>query len=170
VDWWNDPVLEDAEGNEYSRGSFVLWVANKDGGAHVDAELPPGYLALTQENAIGLTAARGTEQNSTVLGFGIESSAGGLSRARIEGSPLENSLVLTHIRQIAWELRDTVQRHLVLEAETPFVRSPICSLSIHESVRPLPNGRCPCGSERRFERCFGARRPRRSFSIRDLTA
>lgn len=170
VDWWNDPVLEDADGTDYSRGSLVLWVANKDGGAHVDAELPPGYLALTRENAIGLTSEPGDQPNSTVLGFGIQTSAGGLSRARVQGTPLENSLVLAHIRQIAWELRDTLSRHLVLDVATPFVRSPICPFSIHSSARPLPTGRCPCGSGRLFERCFGARRPRRSFSIRDLAA
>jgi hypothetical protein len=170
VDWWNDPVLADADGSEYSRGSLVLWVANKDGGAHVDSDLPRGYLALTRDNAIGLTAERGADPNSTVLGFGIESSARGLSRARTEGTPLENSLVLAHVRQIAWELRDTVRRHLVLDAETPFVRSPICSLSIHGTVRPLSDGQCPCGSRRLFERCFGSRRPRRSFSIHELAA
>jgi hypothetical protein len=170
VDWWNNSVLTDADGNEYSRGSLILSVANKDGGAHVDAELPRGYLALTRENAIGFTAERGGEPNSTVLEFGIEASAAGLSRTRTEGTPLENSLVLAHIRQIAWELRDTLRRHLVFDVETPFVRSPICSLSIHHTMRPLANGRCPCGSGRLFERCFGARRPRRSFSIRDLAA
>jgi hypothetical protein len=170
VDWWNDPVLTDADGNEYSRGALVLWVANKDGGAHVDAELPRGYLALTRENAIGITAEPGDSPNSTVLGFGIEASGAGLRRTRTEGPPLENSLVLAHIRQITWELRDTLRRHLVLDAERPFVRSPICSLSIHQTVHALANGQCPCGSGRLLDRCFGARRPRRSFSIHDLAA
>lgn len=170
VDWWNDPVLEDADGNEYSRGSLVLWVANKDGGAHVDADLPRGYLALTRENAIGFTAEPGAEPNSTVLGFGVHTTAGGLSRARVQGAPLANSLVLAHIRQIAWELCDTLSRHLVLDVEAPFVRSPICPLSIHSSARPLATGCCPCGSGRPFERCFGVRRPRRSFSIHELAA
>ena len=31
VDWWEDPVLTDADGASYSRKQLVLWVANKDG-------------------------------------------------------------------------------------------------------------------------------------------
>lgn len=168
IDWWHDPVLTDADGNQFSRGTLVLWVANKDGGAHVDGTLPTEYAALTRDNSIGMTQDSPPEPNSAALGFGIAVSRQGLARARADGDPLENSLALAHVRQIAWELRDTVRRHLVIDRPAPYVKAPICSLSIHDEVRPLPSGRCPCGSGRSLERCFTRRRPRRSFSIREL--
>ena len=168
VDWWRDPVLTDADGVNFSRSDLVRLVANKDGGTHVDGVLPADYAALTRGNSIGMTQGPAPGPSSATLGFGITVSSDGLTRARADGDPLDNSLALAHVRQIAWELTDTVRRHLVLDAATPYVRAPICSLSIHDGVRPDREGRCPCGSGRRFERCFGLRLPRRSFSIRDL--
>jgi hypothetical protein len=168
VDWWEDPVLTDAERNDFTRRDLVLRVANKDGGAHVDSALPPPYRALTRNNSIGMTQSTSDEPNTAGIGFGIAVTSDGLARGRADGRPLENSLALAHVRQIAWELQDTVRRHVVLEAERPYVRAPICPLSIHLEVRADRDGRCPCGSGRRIERCFGLRLPRRSFSIHDL--
>jgi hypothetical protein len=168
VDWWKDPVLTDADGREFSRRDLVLGVANKDGGAHVDAALPPAYRALTRDNSIGMTQSASEGPNSAALGFGITVAPDGLARGRVDGPPLENSLALAHVRQITWEFRDTIRRHLVVEAERPYVRASICPLSIHTEVRADRDGRCPCGSGRAFERCFGRRLPRRSFSIYDL--
>lgn len=165
IDWWRDTVLVDGDGVSHSRKSLVLSIANTDGGTHVDATLPPHYRALSRENAIGLTARQGKEPSSTELGFAIETSSEGLRQTRADGEPVSNSLALAHVRQIAWELRDTIRRHLVLEATVPYVRASICSLSIHEDVRPESGGLCPCGSGRPFDRCFGQRRPRRTFSI-----
>lgn len=170
VDWWNDPVLTDADGTSYSRRSLILWVANKEGGAHVDEELPPAYVAITRENSIGITQVPVAEPNGAGLGFGIDATATGITRQRVDGRPLENSCVLANIRQITWELRDTVRRHLVIDAPVGYVRAPICPLSIHELHRPDRNGHCPCGNGRPFGRCFGLRLPRRSFSIAELQA
>lgn len=48
-DWWKTPVMSDATGHSFSRRNFVLIVANKDGGAHVDRSgLPVDFEALTQ--------------------------------------------------------------------------------------------------------------------------
>jgi hypothetical protein len=55
-DWWsNEPVfVQDTQG--YSRRLIVLSAANKDGGAHVDAELDRYYEVLCAgEYAIGIT-------------------------------------------------------------------------------------------------------------------
>lgn len=168
VDWWHDAVLTDADGTQFSRRALVLGVANKDGGAHVDAKLPADYTALTRDNSIGVTQATGREPNTVGLCFGITVSADGLAPARAEGNPLDNSLALAHVRQIAWELGDTVRRHLVLDTPAPYVRAPICSLTIHEPAHADGDDRCPCGSGRPLDRCFGLRRPRRTFSIHDL--
>ena len=89
ADWWRDSVLTDADGTEFSRKDLVLQVANKDGGAHVDATLPTDYAALTRDNSIGVTQGPVTEPNSAVLGFGLTVSADGLARARAEGDPRE---------------------------------------------------------------------------------
>lgn len=36
--WWNKDVTKDKDGNLWSRKSFVLTLANKEGGAHVDPD------------------------------------------------------------------------------------------------------------------------------------
>jgi hypothetical protein len=170
VDWWNDPVLSDADGTSYNRRSLVLWVTNKEGGAHVDESLPSAYAALTRENSIGITQVPVPYVNGSGLGFSIAPTTTGITRQRLDGPPLENSCVLANIRQIAWELRDTLRRHLVVAAPGVFVRAPICPLSIHDSPRPDRRGACACGSGRRFELCFGLRLPRRTFSLAELGA
>ena len=170
IDWWNDPVLTDADGTSYNRRSLVLWVTNKEGGAHVDEDLPSSYVALTHENSIGITQVPVPHVNGSGLGFSIAPTATGITRQHLDGPPLENSCVLANIRQIAWELRDTLRRHLVVAAPAAFIRSPICPVSIHDSPRPDRHGACPCGSGRPFERCFGLRLPRRTFSLPELGA
>jgi hypothetical protein len=115
-----------------------------------------------------MTQIASDEPNTAGFGFGITVSASGLGRGRVDGKPLENSVALANVRQIAWELRDTVRRHLVLDGDEHYVRAPICPLSIHGQPQAEPDGRCPCGSGRRIERCFGLRLSRRSFSIYDL--
>lgn len=170
IDWWSVPVLVDAESRSFTRQNLVLWVANKDGGAHVDGALPGAYQALSRENSIGFTAGPGNEEGSVALAFGLTASDGELTRSQADGEPLANSLVLCQVRQIAWEVRDTLTRHLVLDSPIPFVRAPICPLSIHQAHTPDPGGNCPCGSGRPYERCFGLRRPRRTFTVDDLIA
>ncbi len=152
VDWWNDPVLTDADGTTYGRRSLVRSVANKEGGAHVDEALPPAYAALTRENSIGITQVAVSQPNRAGLGSGIASTATGIPRESVSGQPLENSLVLANVRQIAWELRDTIRRHLVIAAPVVYVRSPVCPLSINENARADRRGHCPCGSEAADER------------------
>jgi len=68
----------------------------------------------------------GDDPFSAQLGFGIGFQDNKLVRTRVPGRPLENSVALANVRQIAWELRDTIQRHLVIECEVPYVRAPLC--------------------------------------------
>ena len=58
--WWKRPVAKDSSGRFWSREDLVLAVANKDGGAHVDQELPEDYSALTRGNSFGATAHLGS--------------------------------------------------------------------------------------------------------------
>jgi hypothetical protein len=87
--WWEPVILTDQEGNEFSRRSLVLALANQDGGAHVDPELRPGYAALVKENSLGKNGA-GPGQ---------------------EPRPLLN-IALASVRQIAHELLRTFEREL----------------------------------------------------------
>jgi len=52
-DWWNKIVLVDKCKNKFTRGELVLTVANKDGGAHVDAKLDKAYVDLTKNDSLG---------------------------------------------------------------------------------------------------------------------
>lgn len=51
--WWNGVVFRDDGGNEFSRKDLVMTVADKDGGAHVDANLPKDYFDLREKNSLG---------------------------------------------------------------------------------------------------------------------
>lgn len=46
--WWNQFVIGFGNGINLSRAIIALTAANKDGGAHVDADLPEDYKALVQ--------------------------------------------------------------------------------------------------------------------------
>jgi len=51
--WWNAIILDDREGNLFSRKDVVLWLANKDGGAHVDENIDQKYYDLISGKIIG---------------------------------------------------------------------------------------------------------------------
>lgn len=58
-DWWNQIVFADKE-NVYSRKDIVKFVANQDGGAHIDPGLDKKYAALTKHNSLGWITDQGT--------------------------------------------------------------------------------------------------------------
>jgi len=86
--WWNDTVLTDDHGNAFSRRRLVLGLAHYDGGAHVDPEIDESYEALSRSNSLGWT-------------FHLEDGT-----AIQAGSP-----VPANVRQVAWELQTTLERH-----------------------------------------------------------
>lgn len=51
-DWWNEIIFDDKEGF-FSRRDVVLYVANQDGGSHVDPSLDEAYAKLTKFNSLG---------------------------------------------------------------------------------------------------------------------
>ncbi|KXP14692.1 hypothetical protein [Tsukamurella pseudospumae] len=53
--WWEEPVIRDSEGTEFSRQELVLTVANKEGGAHVDPKIKNTYDKLANSNSMGWT-------------------------------------------------------------------------------------------------------------------
>jgi hypothetical protein len=52
-DWLNEPVLRDSKRNEFSRLDFIKWVANQDGGAHVDGGVDENYAQIQEGESIG---------------------------------------------------------------------------------------------------------------------
>ena len=86
--WWNDDVTKDKDGNLWSRKSFVLTLANKEGGAHVDPSLSDSYEALVNRNGLGWQARTPN---------GVQ--------------PLLGSPAAAAVRQIAYEVLDTLERY-----------------------------------------------------------
>lgn len=87
--WWTEPVLTDQRGTGFNRKTLVLGLANKEGGSHVDPELEENYAPLTLDNSLGwgFSSADGTEWIDA-------------------GSP-----VPANVRQTAWEVQITIERH-----------------------------------------------------------
>jgi hypothetical protein len=80
--WWNNEVTKDKNRNLWSRKSFVLTLANKEGGAHVDPSLNDNYEALVRHNGLAW----------------LTNSPDGSLR------PLEGSPAAPAVRQIAYEV------------------------------------------------------------------
>ncbi len=53
-DWWNEIIFDDKK-NKFTRRDIVTYVANQDGGVHVDPELDESYATLTKMNSLGWT-------------------------------------------------------------------------------------------------------------------
>jgi hypothetical protein len=159
VDWWSETIMKDSTGNSFSRSALVIAVSNQDGGAHIDERLNAAYAALTRGNSLGFTATSGEDNEPTGIGFGI----GGTN-----GPPFANSPALANIRQIAWEVENSLERNLVVESNSVYVRSPICPLSLAEGSSAGRNDPCPCGSGQKQKYCYGRREPRR-FRTADPT-
>ena len=68
--WWAQVVCAFGPTTLLSRRDIVLAVANKDGGAHVDTELPPAYEVLTAPGALGTMVYEheGKRQETPIVG------------------------------------------------------------------------------------------------------
>ena len=150
-DWWNEPVLADRLGNTFSRGDFVRYVANQDGGAHIDAKLNRAYDALTRHNSMRIHSATG------MLAFRF---GGGAAEKLGDVGPPDMSIALVSLRQIAHEVMTTLDRETAVMDDVATVARPICKLPIASGADADRNAPCPCGSGRKYKHCFWRRRPR----------
>ena len=91
--WWNTPLSVDVDRNRWSRRRMVKVVTDKLGGAHVDPNVAPAEVKLNLPDAFGWT----------VIGPRGE-------------APFGNSPLPPSIRQIAYEVLDTVGREQLLDA------------------------------------------------------
>jgi hypothetical protein len=71
--WWEPVILTDMQGNVFSRKSFVLALANEDGGAHVDPELRASYAALVKANSLGRMGAAPGQAMRPLLNIALTS-------------------------------------------------------------------------------------------------
>lgn len=101
-DWWNEPIIRDADRRTFSRRSLVLNVADTDGGAHVDPELDEEYMALSRRNSLGW-------ETSQAVGFSLQL---GNAHVRPPGSPLQGRPELVCMRAIGHELLCTIHRNV----------------------------------------------------------
>lgn len=85
--WLTQPVCK--KGSEsWSRERLITWVANQDGGAHVDPDLDAELEELSRRNKMGWE-------------FGDKDGV----------RPFTGDFVLASVRQIAYEVVNTVRRH-----------------------------------------------------------
>jgi hypothetical protein len=130
--WWRRPFLKDSAQRPITRGSVVLDVANKDGGAHVARAIPEAFHLLTSGASLG-----------------FQTGADGNSFSNIPG------IVMATMRQIAYELLDTLHRDLPnFVLGSPLAMS--AELSAVERGGIPRNERCPCGSGKKFKLCHGS--------------
>jgi len=97
--WWNEPVMKTLEGI-YSRKDLILWAANKDGGAHVDAELPDMYSLLVD----GKVSSGPALEIPGMIGFHVDIQLGGRPPA---GSKILPNAHFSDLRQMATEFMTT---------------------------------------------------------------
>jgi hypothetical protein len=139
--WWEKPVLIDAEENSLSRKRIILAVANKDGGAHVAVDLEDksykGYFDMTLRKTLG----------------------GMFSK---DGTTWEESLAIPGtIRQIAEEILMTLDNDYVGSQNNPYEeKEGIIMAGMQIGVEPMPvknkigrNDLCPCGSGYKYKYC-----------------
>ena len=86
--WWKQVVVLDKEQQSFTRETLIRYVANKDGGAHVDLSLDKDYYDLKYEGSIDIECS--------------------LNNHKCE---FENDIVEASIRQIAYEVLFTLNEY-----------------------------------------------------------
>jgi hypothetical protein len=91
--WWNAPVAKLQDGRTISRREFVMPIVNREGGAHVDPQLDAMFDDFVRRNPFGWVQARTTDDGGTVV-------------------PIDGNGALACVRQIAWELEQTIRPYV----------------------------------------------------------
>ncbi len=89
-DWWNSVIIDDRKGNQYSRKDIVSMLSNKEGGAHVDPEIDSDYKDLI--NRMGWVQVIPDSEKEIESRF--------------------PDVELHSMRQVAYELVESIERHL----------------------------------------------------------
>lgn len=87
-DWMNETVICDKKRNLFRRKQLIQIIANKDGGAHVDSDIPADYAELKENNSINW------------------------EKITPDGSkPLDNDVVYASIRQMTYEVLESLYNY-----------------------------------------------------------
>lgn len=66
--WWEEEIiLRDSNGEIWRRKDLVTFVANKDGGGHIDPKLPGNYHGLAYKNSMGFKFFNGAAKEKSDL-------------------------------------------------------------------------------------------------------
>ena len=66
--YWNKTILIDKENKNFTRKNIILYLANKDGGSHVDPKLDKKYAELSRNNSIGWMRFENGKDASSING------------------------------------------------------------------------------------------------------
>jgi hypothetical protein len=133
-EYWNEVVIDNRQGNIFTRRELVLSVADQDGGAHVDLRLNQAYAELSRNNSVGWIVGDGKNWSPLV---GIE---------------------LATVRQITHEVLKTLLPVYIQASEgsNDFNFSHVSLIGTTEDA-PAPdigrNEKCPCGSGKKYKKC-----------------
>lgn len=93
--WWNEIIIKDGNGIIYSREDLVKFLANKDGGAHVDPKINKDFKELKKD------------EHGTRLGWvDVKNTDKGILKKGISDIDLHS------VRQIAYELIKSIEKKL----------------------------------------------------------
>jgi len=137
--FWDEVIFIDHDKNTFTRKEVVLYVANQDGGSHVDPDLDEKYVQLSRKNSLGWLV--GNDKEWTELS-GAE---------------------LASIRQIAHEVLKTFAPNyepVDVMSKTAAVMGGggfMLHFGSKEKDEPvIPRKQpCPCGSGKKYKRCHG---------------
>jgi hypothetical protein len=90
--WYSQVVYKNGS-KEFTRKDFIGWLADKEGGAHVDPSSSPGYVTVRQYSEETWKFGRGNPETG-----------------QWEESPVDGNLVYVGVRQIAYEMLETLRR------------------------------------------------------------
>ncbi len=142
--WWETkPIIVAVPNESFTRKDIVRYVADQDGGAHVDSELSEKYAKLSRQNSLGRLHREGGES--------------------APWQPYENPEFAT-IRQITHEVLKTLRvPNYAFQAKIP----PGGSIGNVEAIFAYPpewkktgrNDPCPCGSGLKYKKCHLPKMP-----------
>lgn len=87
--WWSMPVMRDSTKTDFTRADFVLALANREGGAHWDPRAERRIARIMRSESLGFMVWYSHERTG----------------------PMHNNPLLPSVRQIGWEMEQTIQEH-----------------------------------------------------------
>jgi len=146
--WWTTPVIRDESGNLYSRSDIVLFLADQDGGAHVDLKVSPELIRLTTGQAVDWR--KWSPERMSEFIDGIE-----LAIAR----QVAHELLVTLARQTPESFADPdiARRYASEPVERPGDAASITDARVYPERADIGrNDFCWCGSMKKYKKCHGS--------------